>query len=91
MVQRHALYLGETNDTQEAAWRRSIEVFEDGAPQPRMLSLFPQDRCAGEPADAAIAAVDDAADARGAADETRRRARSVPYRLAPDRDRRGFG
>ncbi len=54
VVQRHVLYLGEINDTQEAAWRRSIEVFEDGAPQPRTLSLFPQDRCAGELADAAI-------------------------------------
>ncbi len=30
VVQRHVLYLGEINDTQEAAWRRSIEVFEDG-------------------------------------------------------------
>ena len=48
VVQRHVLYLGEINDTQEAAWRRSIEVFEDGAPQPRTLSLFPEDRRAGE-------------------------------------------
>jgi hypothetical protein len=32
VVQRHALYLGEINDTQELAWRRSIEVLEDGAP-----------------------------------------------------------
>src|SRR4051794_3674103 len=31
--------------------------------------------------------VDDAADARGVAVETRRRARSVPHRLAPGRDR----
>jgi len=29
MVQRHVLYLGEINDTQELAWRKSIEVFED--------------------------------------------------------------
>ena len=28
MVQRHVLYLGEINDTQELAWRRSIEVLE---------------------------------------------------------------
>jgi hypothetical protein len=34
---------------------------------------------------AAQAAVDDAADARGVANETRRRARSVPHRLAPAR------
>jgi hypothetical protein len=30
-VQRHVLYLGEINDTQELAWRRSIEVLEEGA------------------------------------------------------------
>jgi len=29
VVQRHVLYLGEINDTQEVAWRRSIEVLED--------------------------------------------------------------
>jgi len=28
VVQRHVLYLGEINDTQELAWRRSIEVLE---------------------------------------------------------------
>src|SRR5213076_2660180 len=38
-VQRHVLYLGEINDTQELAWRRSIAVLEDGAAQPRTLSL----------------------------------------------------
>jgi hypothetical protein len=36
---------------------------------------------------AAQAAVDDAADARGVANETRRRARSVPHRLAPGGNR----
>src|SRR5277367_947116 len=54
VVQRHVLYLGEINDTQELAWRRSIEVLEEGAPQPRTLSLFPEDRCAGVLADASI-------------------------------------
>src|SRR5947208_7597154 len=44
VVQRHVLYLGEINDTQELAWRRSIEVLEEGSPQPRTLSLFPEDR-----------------------------------------------
>jgi hypothetical protein len=48
----HVLYLGEINDSQELAWRRSIEVLEDGAAQPRTLSLFPEDRCAGALADA---------------------------------------
>ncbi len=47
VVQRHVLYLGEINDRQELAWRRSIEVFEQGAGQPRTLSLFPEDRCEG--------------------------------------------
>jgi transposase len=47
VVQRHVLYLGEINDTQELAWRKSIEVLEDGAAQPRTLSLFPEDRCEG--------------------------------------------
>src|SRR5215469_16725459 len=46
VVQRHVLYLGEINDSQEVAWRRSIDVFEDGAAQPQTLSLFPEDRCA---------------------------------------------
>src|SRR5260221_11265652 len=54
VVQRHVLYLGEINDTQELAWRRSIEVLEEGATQPRTLSLFPEDRCAGVLADAPI-------------------------------------
>jgi len=54
VVQRHVLYLGEINDTQELAWRRSIEVLEDGAAQPRTLSLFPEDRCEGLLADASI-------------------------------------
>ena len=31
VVQRHVLYLGEINDTQELAWRRSIELIEAGA------------------------------------------------------------
>lgn len=30
VVQRHVLYLGEINSTQELAWRKSIEVFQDG-------------------------------------------------------------
>ena len=57
VVQRHVLYLGEINDTQELAWRRSIEVFEDGAARPRTLSLFPEDRVEGLLADASIVGV----------------------------------
>ena len=47
VLQRHVLYLGEINASQEWAWRKSIEVFEDGAKAPRTLSLFPEDRCEG--------------------------------------------
>ena len=54
VVQRHVLYLGEINDTQELAWRKSIEVLEEGAGQPRTLSLFPEDRCEGLVPDASI-------------------------------------
>src|SRR6516162_11353506 len=57
VVQRHVLYLGEINDSQELAWRRSIEVLEDGATRPRTLSLFPEDRCAGVLSDASIVQV----------------------------------
>ena len=57
VVQRQVLYLGEINDTQELAWRRSIAVLEDGAGQPRTLSLFPEDRCEGLLADASIVGV----------------------------------
>jgi hypothetical protein len=57
VVQRHVLYLGEINDSQELAWRRSIEVLEDGQTRPRMLSLFPEDRCQGLLADASIVRV----------------------------------
>src|ERR1700740_2295095 len=47
VVQRPLLYLGEINDSQELAWRKSIVIVEEGAPQPRTLSLFPEDRCEG--------------------------------------------
>ena len=57
VVQRHVLYLGEINDTQELAWRRSIEVIEEDAARPQMLSLFPEDRCEGLLAGASIVGV----------------------------------
>jgi hypothetical protein len=59
VVQRHVLYLGEINDSQELAWRRSIEVLEDGETRPHTLSLFPEDRCDGLLADASIDYIDD--------------------------------
>jgi transposase len=42
--QRHVLYLGEINSSQERAWRKSIEVFDERAAQTRSLSLFPAER-----------------------------------------------
>jgi len=44
VVQRQVLYLGEINDSQREAWRKTIEVFEDGASAPRTMALFPEDR-----------------------------------------------
>jgi transposase len=44
VVQRQVLYLGEINDSQQAAWRRSIEVFAEGQARPRQMALFPEDR-----------------------------------------------
>jgi hypothetical protein len=44
VVQRQVLYLGEINDSQREAWRKTIEVFEDGSATPRTMALFPDDR-----------------------------------------------
>jgi transposase len=43
-VQRTVLYLGEINDQQQAAWRKSLEVFDEGQQCYTTLSLFPEDR-----------------------------------------------
>ena len=43
-VQRQVLYLGEINDTQQQAWRRTLEVFDEDRQQYCELSLFPDDR-----------------------------------------------
>ena len=43
VVQRQVLYLGEINDSQRAAWCRSIEVLRD-ASGPTQMALFPADR-----------------------------------------------
>jgi transposase len=43
-VQRTVLYLGEINDSQQTAWRRTLEVFDEEQQQIRNLSLFPDDR-----------------------------------------------
>ena len=44
VLQRHVLYLGEINDTQAHAWRRSIEVLDESENAPRTVALFPEDR-----------------------------------------------
>src|SRR4051794_6663957 len=54
VVQKHLLYLGEINDSQELAWRKSIEILDAGCDRRRTLALFPEDRCDGVLPDAAI-------------------------------------
>ena len=44
VVQRHVLYLGEINDSQRQAWRKTIEVFEEGSASAQTMALFPEDR-----------------------------------------------
>jgi hypothetical protein len=43
-AQRTVLYLGEVNDRQQAAWRKTLEVFDEQQRRSRTLSLFPEDR-----------------------------------------------
>ena len=43
-AQRQVLYLGEINDSQEAAWRKTVEVFDEEKRKPREVCLFPADR-----------------------------------------------
>jgi hypothetical protein len=43
VLQRQVLYLGEINDSQQAAWTRAIEVFGDDG-QPQQVAIFPDDR-----------------------------------------------
>jgi len=45
-VQRHVLYLGEINDSQQAAWCRTIEGLDENSPARRQIALFPEDRAA---------------------------------------------
>jgi transposase len=44
IVQRTVLYLGEINDQQESAWRKTLSVFDEDQQQFTNLSLFPEDR-----------------------------------------------
>lgn len=43
-VQRTVLYLGEINDQQQAAWRRTLDVFDEDEQRYTTMSLFPDDR-----------------------------------------------
>jgi len=43
-VQRTVLYLGEINDQQQAAWRKTLDVFDEDAQCNSTMSLFPHDR-----------------------------------------------
>jgi hypothetical protein len=54
VVQRHVLYLGEISPSQAAAWRKSIEVFDEDAGRPRTLALFPEDRATAVTPDSSI-------------------------------------
>jgi hypothetical protein len=53
VARRQVLYLGEINDSQQASWRRTLEVFDEAEQRLTPLSLFPEDR----PAPAAIDSV----------------------------------
>ena len=44
VVQRHVLYLGEINDEQQVAWRRSIEIFDQGENVARTVALVAAER-----------------------------------------------
>jgi len=43
-VQRTVLYLGEINDQQQAAWRKTLDVFDEDEQRYTAMSLFPDDR-----------------------------------------------
>jgi transposase len=44
VAQRQVLYLGEINDSQQVAWRKTLEVFDEQRQRFTELSLFPEDR-----------------------------------------------
>jgi transposase len=44
VVHRTVVYLGEINDTQQAAWRKTLEVFDETRQDFATLHLFPDDR-----------------------------------------------
>jgi transposase len=44
VVHRTVVYLGEINDSQQAAWRKTLAVFDEQEQEFATLSLFPDDR-----------------------------------------------
>ena len=42
--QKQVLYLGEINTNQQAAWRKTLEVFDEQQGRYTPVSLFPEDR-----------------------------------------------
>ena len=46
IVQRQVLYLGEINDTQQAAWCKTIDVMQQDEGKLRQMAIFPEDRVA---------------------------------------------
>ena len=56
VVQRQVLYLGEINASQRESWRKTIEVFENGAATAQTMALFPED-CPIETDDASVVQV----------------------------------
>ncbi len=58
VVQRQVLHLGEINDSQQAAWRRTIEVFAEGPSgeegRARQMALFPEGEAPAPGADEVV-------------------------------------
>src|SRR5687767_466039 len=44
VAQKQVLYLGEINDSQQAAWRKTLSVFDEEQQRFTPLSLFPEGR-----------------------------------------------
>jgi transposase len=44
MVQRQVLYLGEINDSQHAAWCKTIDIIQEEENKPQQVAIFPEDR-----------------------------------------------
>jgi len=44
VVQRQVLYLGEINDSQKAAWCKTIDAFQEGQTASTQIAIFPEDR-----------------------------------------------